>query len=243
MADGRAGLVPLTEADGVSLSSPTLTLEHQLWRTGYDCIAGLDEVGRGAWAGPVVAAAIVLPPPTDALCELLCGVRDSKLLAPAAREKLFPRICAVSRAVGVGMSSARYVDRWGIVAGTQQAMLMAVRNLTIPPSFLLIDGFRLAETPLPQFALSHGDELVLSIASASIVAKVFRDRLMVHLDRYEPGYGFAAHKGYGTPAHRAALGHLGPCPAHRLSFAPLQGLAQGRGSAAPDSSRPGDSSA
>lgn len=202
-----------------------------MWDDGFDWIAGLDEVGRGAWAGPVVAAAVVLPRDNPLLSAKLAGVRDSKLLAPSVRERLLPRILHVSSGVGIGMSSARFVDRWGIVQGTRQAMAMAVRNLAVAPGFLLVDGLRLPNAKIPQLALNKGDAQVLSIASASIVAKVFRDRLMVDLDQYRPGYGFSAHKGYGTPEHRSALNRLGPCPVHRFSFAPLRRFADPGGAA------------
>ena len=200
---------------------PGLEQEHELWAAGYRWLAGLDEAGRGAWAGPVVAAAVVLPERDD-IESLLRGVRDSKILTPRQRETLVPVIHQTALAVGVGMASARFIDRRGIVPATRQAMAMAVHNLSLQPHHLLIDALRLPDVPLPQRALIRGDAYVLSIAAASIVAKVFRDRLMVSLGTCYFGYGFAAHKGYGTAAHRAALQQLGPCPEHRMSFAPLR---------------------
>lgn len=204
-----------------------LEQERELWAAGYRWLAGLDEAGRGAWAGPVVAAAVVLPSEWDDTDSVLHGVRDSKALTPHQREALFPLIHETALGVGVGMASSRFIDRWGIVPATRQAMAMAVRNLPLKPHHLLIDALKLPDVQLPQRDLIKGDAHVLSIAAASIVAKVFRDRLMVALGGYYCGYGFAAHKGYGTAAHRAALQRLGPCPEHRLSFAPLRARASG----------------
>lgn len=199
-----------------------LAREQELWQAGYRLVAGLDEVGRGALAGPVVAAAVVLPSCHNDLCDVLSQVRDSKVLTPRQRAELFPLIYTTSLGVGIGIASAHFIDCWGIVPAVRQAMCMAVRNLPFAPDYLLIDAVRLPEVGITQESLIKGDARILSIAAASIVAKVFRDRLMVALDGYHPGYGFAAHKGYGTAAHLAALERLGPCPAHRRSFAPLQ---------------------
>jgi len=210
----------------VSEPLPGLGLKHEreLWSAGYRRVAGLDEVGRGAWAGPVVAAAVILPPDEEETCFKLREVRDSKVLSPLKREALAPLIAQTALAVGIGLASAQFIDRHGIVAATRLAMLMAVRKLPLVPHYLLIDALQLPDAT-PQRGLIHGDAQVLSIAAASIVAKVFRDRLMVALDEYCPGYGFAAHKGYGTTVHRTALARLGPCAAHRFSFAPLRGYA------------------
>jgi ribonuclease HII len=158
------------------------------------------------------------------MAQALADVRDSKALSPRKREELYPLILGTCLAAGIGVSSPGFIDRWGIVSATQQAMLMALQNLPLSPDCLLIDALHLPGLQAPQFGLPKGDARVLSIAAASVVAKVFRDRLMVALDGYQPGYGFARHKGYGTPAHNAALQHLGPCPAHRMSFAPLRRL-------------------
>jgi ribonuclease HII len=201
---------------------PDLKLERELWALGYRWVAGLDEAGRGSWAGPVVAAAVVLPPERTDLAEALDGVRDSKQLTPRQRETLFPIVLHAALAVGIGLGSPGFIDRHGIVPATRRAMHMAVRNLSLVPDHLLIDALRLPDLDVPQRGMIHGDALVLSIAAASIVAKVFRDRVMIALELYHPGYGFASHKGYGVPAHVAALACLGPCPAHRMSFAPLR---------------------
>ena len=196
--------------------------ERELWGAGYRRVAGLDEAGRGSWAGPVVAAAVVLPPDCPDVASVLCDVRDSKALTPRRREALFPLICETALAVGVGMASSDFIDTHRIIKATQQSMIMALRNLSVTPDYLLIDALKLPQVDVLQLALIKGDTHVLSIAAASIVAKVFRDRLMIALEGYQPGYGFAAHKGYGTPGHRAALERLGPCWAHRLSFAPMR---------------------
>lgn len=201
---------------------PNLNFEQELWANGHRHVAGLDEAGRGAWAGPVVAAAVILPPDRDDLTEALAGVRDSKLLSPRQREDQLCVIRETCVTAGIGMASARFIDRWGIVPATQQAMLMALQNLSTPPQHLLVDALHLPEVRTPQRALPKGDRQVLSIAAASILAKVFRDHLMIALDRYRPGYAFASHKGYGTPAHYAALTLLGPSSAHRMSFAPMR---------------------
>jgi ribonuclease HII len=187
-------------------------------------VAGLDEAGRGAWAGPVVAAAVVLPPHDPDLCRHLAGVRDSKLLSPARREALLTTICEYALAYGVGLVPPAEIDRLGIVPATQKAMAGALEALSLPPDYLLIDYLSLPEVALPQQCLPKGDVHVLSIAAASIVAKVSRDRLMIELEQRLPGYGFARHKGYGTAQHQAALRALGPSQAHRLSFAPLREL-------------------
>lgn len=208
------------------MGSLGLSLEEELWAGGYRWVAGLDEVGRGAWAGPVVAAAVVLPPGRRQVAACLEGVRDSKALTPLRRVALVPLICEVALGVGIGLASPRFVDRRGIVRATRQAMVMAVRNLPVRPQCLLIDGMGLPELPMAQRGINHGDASVLSIAAASIVAKVFRDRLMAAMDFYYPDYGFAQHKGYGTAAHRSVLQRLGPCPEHRLSFAPLRPLGE-----------------
>lgn len=203
------------------LPRPTLVEEAALWRRGYRNVAGLDEAGRGAWAGPVVAAAVVLPPDPGWLRQRLAGVRDSKTLSPAEREALFPEILRVAVAVGVGMAGPEEIDALGIVPATRLAMERALKALAVTPDALIIDALTLA-VPLPQRVIVQADARCLSVAAASIVAKVTRDRWMVEMDRLYPGYGFAGHKGYGTPAHRQALREHGPCPIHRRSFAPVR---------------------
>ncbi|MCS6845602.1 MAG: ribonuclease HII [Caldilineales bacterium] len=217
------------------MQRPTVDEESRLWAAGYRAVAGVDEAGRGAWAGPVVAAAVILPPDLAALCSQSpwTAVADSKLLSPAQREALYPAILAAARSVGVGMASARRIDAVGILQATREAMLAALSALDSPPDFVLVDHVALSDAPAPHRALVKGDRRVLSIAAASVVAKVVRDRWMAQLDPRFPAYGFGRHKGYGTPGHRDALMRLGPCPEHRRSFAPVQSAV-----AAPDAARP-----
>jgi ribonuclease HII len=198
-------------------------LAHELALTGNGCkrIAGLDEAGRGAWAGPVVAAAVILPVDNPELPQLLEGVRDSKQMTPAQRERWAHQISEVAVVVGLGEASPKEVDKQGLIPATRSAMARALSALVIPSDHLLIDHIRLPEIPLPQTSLTRGDSRALSIAAASVIAKVARDQTMRNLDDAYPGYGFARHKGYGTAIHRSALQHLGPCPAHRRSFAPV----------------------
>jgi len=191
-----------------------------IWQ-GYWRVAGMDEAGRGAWAGPVVAAAVILPDHAMRLASLR-GVRDSKLLTPAQRQAGFEVIRQIALAVGVGMASHIEIDELGIVPATRLAMQRALQSLTLPPDALVIDAVRLPDVPLPQRVLFHADTLCLSVAAASIIAKVTRDHMMVELDAQHPGYGFARHKGYGTLVHRQALAQLGPSAIHRMTFKPVQ---------------------
>ncbi len=203
---------------------PSLAYEMHLWGRGYRRIAGLDEVGRGAWAGPVVAAAVILSPHDPLLWQRLAGVRDSKQLGPRQREVLLGTIQEHAVALGIGAVPPTEIDTLGIVTATRRAMALAVRDLAPQPDSLLIDYLSLPDVPLPQHSLPKGDARVLSIAAASIIAKVSRDRMMVEFHDRFPGYGFADHKGYGTAQHHSALETLGPCAIHRLSFAPVQAL-------------------
>lgn len=207
---------------------PDLSQELTLFSAGYTYVAGLDEAGRGAWAGPVFAAAVVLPLDRSDLADLLDGVRDSKLLSPARREALLPVIEDVAVAVGVGWADPAEIDELGIAPATRQAMAHALSGLNGQVSALLIDYVRLPEVDLHQRTLPKADARCLSVAAASIVAKVARDRLMEQLDEEIPGYGFAQHKGYGTRQHRQALAQLGPSPVHRMSWRPLQALSEAR---------------
>ena len=186
-------------------------------------IAGLDEAGRGALAGPVMAAAVMLPLDQADTAAQLAGVNDSKQLTARQREALFSRITTYALAYGVGQVSAMVIDEIGILPATRQAMVTAVSHLHPAPEFLLIDGrIRLHTLSTPQQAIVRGDAQSLSIAAASILAKVTRDRFMVELDAQYPVYGFAQHKGYGTAQHLAALQQYGPCPLHRSSFVPIK---------------------
>ena len=207
----------------VALVVPDLELERALAaECGAGCVAGVDEAGRGALAGPVFAAAVALPLDDPTLAEALRQVRDSKLLSAIVRERLVPLIDRHAVATGVGQASAATIDRLGILPATRLAMGEAIGALSPAAAAVLIDGpIRLAAVALPQRPIIRGDQLSVSIAAASILAKVYRDRYMVALHERFPEYGFDRHKGYGTVAHRRALAALGPCPEHRLTFAPL----------------------
>jgi ribonuclease HII len=195
--------------------------EQALRYHGFRSIAGVDEVGRGALFGPVVAAAVILP---EGLSELAkAGLTDSKQLTQQQREQLDQRIRLIAIAVCIAEVDAATIDRVNIYQATRMAMLAAVRGLEIAPDHLLIDAMRL-DHPCKQTKLIYGDSLSLSIAAASVVAKVYRDALMRELDRVHPGYGLASHKGYGTPEHRRALAERGPCSLHRHTFAPVRAV-------------------
>ncbi|HWQ14830.1 MAG TPA: ribonuclease HII [Roseiflexaceae bacterium] len=200
---------------------PTVEAELQLRAAGHQHVAGVDEVGRGCWAGPVVAAAVVLPAAALADPGLLAGVDDSKQLTAAQREALAARIVAQAEAWAVGAAPAHVVDSHGILEATRLAMQVALLRLPRPPDALLIDALRLEGWPCPQTPLIHGDARCLSIAAASIVAKVARDRIMAALGRVHPEYGFESHKGYGTAAHQRALRAHGLTPQHRRTFRPI----------------------
>ena len=192
---------------------------------GYAVVAGLDEVGMGPLAGPVVAGAVVLP-----VSARLPGLGDSKALTQAARERLDTVIRRRAISVGIGAVDASEVDRQGLTMARRRAMEAALAALGLPVEYLLIDAFDLPEAPLPQMAVVKGDATCASIMAASIVAKVHRDRLMIEYDRVHPGYGFAIHKGYATRAHREAIRRLGPSPIHRVTWAPLRAVLAGAGS-------------
>jgi ribonuclease HII len=203
---------------------PDLSFEMQLWAAGVQTIAGIDEAGRGALAGPVSAAAIILPADPK-LTQILNGVRDSKEMTPLARETWATRILAVALAWGVGMALPNEIDRLGIVPATRLAAQRALASLAVQPAHLLLDYLFLPDCPLPQTALIKGDARSLSIASASILAKTKRDHLMVELANQFPNYGLAENKGYGTATHIQALERCGASSIHRYSFAPIRELA------------------
>ncbi len=191
---------------------------------GYQYIAGIDEAGRGSLAGPVVAAAVILPCHIDT--PWLNQVKDSKQLSPAKRELLFHHIHEAAISMGIGVVPHQIVDAEGIIKATRLAMKLAINQLSSPPEFLLIDYMRLPEVKLPQKGITNGDSLCFSIACASIIAKVSRDHIMKELDGIYPGYGLAQHKGYGTKGHLACLRRLGPSPIHRQSFKPVKDVIQ-----------------
>jgi ribonuclease HII len=192
--------------------------EQALRYHGYRIIAGVDEVGRGALFGPVVAAAVILPEKTGILARM--GLKDSKQLDRAQREKLDAKVRRMALAVSVAEVDAETIDRINIYQASRLAMRLAVEGLSTAPDHLIIDAM-LLDHPCAQTKLYYGDALCLSIAAASVVAKVHRDALMRVLDARFPGYGLAAHKGYATPEHRRALADHGPCPLHRKTFAPV----------------------
>lgn len=187
--------------------------ERAAWRSGLAHVAGVDEAGRGPLAGPVVAAAVILNPERR-----LKGLEDSKLLTPARREVLFEQILEHAVGVGTGIVDPQTIDQVNILEATRLAMRQALSRLSPHPNLVLIDAVRLQPLAWPQRALVRGDRRSASIAAASIVAKVTRDRLMVEADHLFPQYGFRRHKGYPTPEHLAALRHHGPCPIHRRTF-------------------------
>lgn len=196
-----------------------LFTERALWGAGFALVAGVDEVGMGPLAGPVVAAAVVLP--VDVSVD---GVADSKKVPKAKRETLAEQITASALGVGIGMVDVDEIDAINIYQAGLLAMRRAVEALPVVPNHLLIDSRRIPDCTIQQTCVDDGDATVYSIAAASIVAKVHRDRLMRELDERYPGYGFAAHAGYATAAHLSALKSLGPSPVHRRSFAPVRVL-------------------
>lgn len=202
--------------------APSFDEERALQAEGYRYIAGIDEAGRGALAGPVVAGAVILPHRIEA--NWLGQVRDSKLLSPDRRQYLFDRIHESAISVAIGVVSHQIIDERGIVAATRLAMKLAVEKLSPPPQSLLIDYLMLPEVPLPQKGIVDGDYRCFSIACASIIAKVSRDRLMIKMDTLYSGYGLARHKGYGTEEHRVKVYKLGPSPIHRRSFQPIKNI-------------------
>jgi ribonuclease HII len=197
--------------------APDLSFEIVLWNSGLQFVAGVDEAGRGALAGPVAAAAVIFPCEAT-IAHSLVGVRDSKEMSPAERELWAGRLHHLSLAWGVGFASHQEIDAEGILPATRLAMMRALEQLSPSPQHLLADYLELPECSLPQSALVKGDARSLSIAAASILAKTARDEWMRQQDVLFPGYGFAAHKGYGTTAHRNAIARLGLCPIHRRSF-------------------------
>ncbi|NJD58359.1 MAG: ribonuclease HII [Anaerolineae bacterium] len=199
-------------------AEPDLSFELALWQAGLTWVAGIDEAGRGALAGPVAAAAVILPQ-DETVTRQLSGVRDSKQMTAAQREVARAKIIQHALAWGVGTATNEEIDQLGILPATRLAACRALAALSTTPLHLLLDYLFLPDISIPQTALIKGDCRSLSIASASVLAKTTRDTLLRELDISYPEYGFASHKGYGTAEHRAALKRLGACPVHRLSFA------------------------
>lgn len=195
------------------LPPDTLAFERLAHAQGFLNVAGVDEVGRGPLAGPVMAAAVILPVGLQ-----IPGVDDSKKLSHHKRERLYDVIAANAIAIGIGSVGPETIDRINILQATRLAMLNAVQQLSQQPDYLLIDGITPINSAIAQKTVKKGDSLSLSIAAASIIAKVSRDRLMAEMDLLHPGYGFAGHKGYGSATHLEAIRRLGPSPIHRLTF-------------------------
>lgn len=219
MSRGKPGSKPADdgappgEAEAARLDA-MLAFERDARAQGFARVAGVDEAGRGPLAGPLVAAAVVLAGP-------VAGLNDSKLLKAATREALDAALRAGGHAIGLAVVEAGEIDRIGIQAANYAAMARALAALDPPADFALVDGYHVPGLGLPQVRIVKGDRRSLSIAAASIIAKVHRDCLMVALDAKHPAYGFGRHKGYGTREHLDVIARLGPCPAHRRSFAPL----------------------
>lgn len=203
---------------------PTWRAERTLWQQGVDLIAGIDEVGRGPLAGPVAAAAVVLPAGIRASGRFrwLSRVRDSKQLEPSQREEIAPFVWEYAAAAAVAFVSVETIDRIGIAEASRQAMLAAVGDLQERPEHLLIDAFHLAPCSIQQTPIIHGDATSFSIACASIIAKVARDRVMTEHHQTFPDFGFDHNKGYATAEHLQAIRRHGPCTLHRRSFAPVR---------------------
>jgi len=187
--------------------------ERQLHAEGFQLVAGVDEAGRGALAGPLVAAAVILPDPFD--CD---GLADSKLLTPEQREEWFGRIRALAVSIAVCRAFPRRIDHHGLHVSNLALLRSAIRTLDTRPDFVLSDGFALRGVRVPQLSIKKGDVITASVAAASVIAKVTRDRIMDRYHRRFPQYGFDHHRGYGTASHRAAIARYGPCPIHRMSF-------------------------
>jgi len=199
---------------------PDLQYEKNLWVDGFRVVAGIDEAGRGAWAGPVFAAAVVLPQ-DERVRALLHGVRDSKQMTPNQRARWQACIKSAAVAWTIGSATAQEIDAAGIIPATCLAMQRAIDALRYAPSYLLVDYIHIQNCDCPQLSLPKGDCRSLSIAAASVLAKTSRDAFMVALDDQFPAYGFARHKGYGTRQHQQSLQLQGPCAAHRKSFRPI----------------------
>ena len=209
-------------AKGSTRSGPTFDIEVQAIAAGQGPVAGIDEAGRGPWAGPVVAAAVILDPNS-----FPAGLDDSKALREDQREALYAAIHASGSQIGVGIAGVEHIDGMNILRATLWAMSAAVANLPRAPRLVLVDGDKLPKLDCPARAIIGGDAKCVSIAAASIVAKVTRDRIMIEMARTIPGYGFERHKGYGTPEHKRALEELGVSAQHRCSFRPVRDALSG----------------
>lgn len=203
-----------------TIPTPTLEFEEALWQRGLLHVAGIDEAGRGALAGPVVASAVIVPP-NASYAGIWADVRDSKLLSAEKRSCLSAAVKEHALAWGIGSASAHEIDQLNIAVATRLAMRRAVEALTSKPDYLLIDWVKLPTLNILQESYTKADQKIVSVAAASILAKTDRDQRLVELDKEYPAYKFASHKGYGTATHRAAIEAVGPCPIHRHTFAPI----------------------
>jgi ribonuclease HII len=207
-------------------------MERRLNEAGFSRVAGVDEVGRGALAGPLVAAAVILPPDAE-----IAGLRDSKLCTPLQRERLAGEILGLARAYAIVRVQPSKIDRAGLQRCNLQALRRALKNLSPTPDYVLIDGFRMQRLQWPGLSVKKADAVSKNVAAASIVAKVYRDRSMRRYHRRHPEYGFSTNVGYGTSEHWAALKRFGPSPIHRLSFYGVTGFPDQDGDAAPSQAR------
>lgn len=205
------------------MQTPTLDIEKSYWAKGITHVCGIDEAGYGAWAGPLFAAAVIVKPDSA-----LKHVRDSKLLSPKKREELFDVVITEVLAYAIEYVSAEKIDRLGVAAARKQLFVTLIERVAEAEGVVLIDGNHLSKFPYPHRGIIDGDATVMTIAAASILAKVSRDRAMRELDTKFPFYGFAAHKGYGTKQHRDALITHGPATCHRFSYAPIKAFEKTR---------------
>jgi ribonuclease HII len=196
--------------------SPNLNYEKKLWAKGCKLVAGLDEAGRGSWAGPLVAGAVILPSKFK-----IKGIKDSKLLSPEKRKELFLAITKNCVSWGVGIVTQEEIDKWGIGPANRLVFERAVKNLSQVPQFLLVDGVKIFSANIPAEFVVKGDQKIMSIAAASIVAKVIRDKILEDLHNDYPEYNFAKHKGYGTEEHLRLINQYGICEIHRMSYRPI----------------------
>jgi ribonuclease HII len=212
---------------------PTWDHEVELHSASYSLVAGVDEAGRGAWAGPLVAGAVILPPPIvlatmeEDIAAEIGRLRDSKMLTKCTRERLLEVIQRVALTTGVGVVSPALIDVIGLGPANRLAMARAVRALCVQPDFVLVDAFKLPSMPVPHRPIIKGDATCMSIAAASVLAKVARDHMMEEQAEFYPGYGFAQHKGYGTRMHVEAIQRLGVSSIHRRSYVPIQAMMAG----------------
>lgn len=214
-------------------AGPGLVFEQALWLRGSLMVAGVDEAGRGAWAGPVFAGAVILAA-NEGISRQLDGVNDSKLLTPAQRDKFADVIRMYASSWGVGLASVEEINTLGILPATRLAMMRALQAMTLHPTHALVDYIHLPNLDIPQTAIIHGDGVSLSIAAASILAKTARDACMQALDVSIPGYEFSRHKGYGTALHQCCLAEKGPSSAHRIHYRPIADLLPGDPADPPD---------